>query len=198
MNYRSLALAALCAVLPASATTITFNLASPSGDVGSYTQTYSSTPAGYTITAYGFSNGQHNDLYGKTSGGDETGLGLTGTSDFEIGPNAIVVLDISQLAAFQSLDLEIGSVQAGEAYNILGGNAINNMNAQLITGGTLDHVLFSVPNFSSYKYIGVTAPSGDVLINGLSATSTVPEPATLGIAAAVLGGIFFLRRRRIA
>lgn len=198
MNFRSLAIATLCAVLPASATTITFNLASPSGDVGSYTHTYSSTPAGYTITAYGYVNGQQNDLYGKTSGGDETGLGLAGTPDFEIGTNAIVVLDISQLAAFQSLDLEIGSAQAGETYNILGGNAINNMNAQLITAGTLDHAFFSVPNFSSYKYIGVTAQSGNVLIDSLSATSTVPEPATFGIAAAVLGGVFLFRRRRTA
>ena len=158
MNYKSLLIATIFPALPVSATTITFNLANPAGDVGSYTHTYTSSPAGFTITAYGYTNGNPNRLYGKTGSGDEYGLGLTGTSDFEISSNDAVILDISQLASFQSLELEIGSVQSGETYNVLGGDSLNSVTTQLIMAGTLDNVYFSVPHFSNYKYLAVTAP----------------------------------------
>jgi len=183
-----------------SATTVTFGFTSPAGDVGSNTHTYTSTPSGYSITAYGYRNYLPVDLYGKTSGGDESGLGLVGTSDHEIGPNAAIVFNISQLQSFNSLALEIGSVQSGESYEVLGSNSISGIYTPLVTNGSkFDDVFTTIPGALNYHYIAITAPTGDVLLNGLSAstltTTQAPEPATFGLIAIALVGLSLISRR---
>ncbi|MGH9406111.1 MAG: hypothetical protein ACRD3D_09800, partial [Terriglobia bacterium] len=114
--------------VPSWAGTLTFDLStcadvtSPSpchtnADLGTNTATY--TKSGVTITAEGFSSSgisKPNDLYIKSAGATEEGLGLNGTSDDEINVGQYIYLNLSQLAAMSILggNLELGSVQVGE------------------------------------------------------------------------------------
>ena len=193
MRYQ-LTIAAILAALPAAAATITFSFTNPAGDLGSNTHTYASTPSGYSITAYGYRSGAPVNLYGKTGGGDENGLGLIGTPDFEIAGSAIILLDISQLQSAQSLQLSIGSVQPCEGYNIYGENQLNGSKT-LLVAGDIDGSFFSVPGFTQFKYIGVGAGNGDVLLDAVRFT-VAPEPSTLVLVGVTLIGVSFMRRSR--
>ena len=193
MKYQ-LTMAVILAAFPAAAASITFSFTNPSGDVGSNMHTYASTPSGYSITAYGYRNGSPVNLYGKNGGGDENGLGLMGTSDFEIGGNAIILLDISQLQGAQSLQLSIGSVQPSEGYEIYGEAQLNGSKT-LLLAGQIDSSFFTVPGFSQYKYIGVGAGNGDVLLDAVRFT-TAPEPGTFVLVGVALVGVSFVRRSR--
>lgn len=193
MKYQ-LTVATILAALPAAAATITFSFTNPAGDVGSNTHTYGSTPSGYSLTAYGYRNGSPVNLYGKNGGGDENGLGLVGTSDFEIGGNAIILLDISQLQGAQSLQLSIGSVQSSEGYKIYGENQLNG-STTLLVAGNIDGAFFTVPGFSQFRYIGVGAGTGDVLLDAVRFTAA-PEPATFVLVGVALVGVSLLRRSR--
>lgn len=193
MKYR-LTIASIVAALPAAAATLTFSFTNPAGDVGSNTHSYASTPSGYSITAYGYRNGSPVDLFGKTAGGDENGLGLVGTTDFEIGGSAIILLDISQVQGAQSLQLSIGSVQQGEGYQIYGENQLNGSKT-LLVAGAIDNSFFSVPGFSQYNYIAVGAGNGDVLLDSVR-IATAPEPATFVLVGVALAAVSFIRRPR--
>jgi hypothetical protein len=55
----------------------------------------------------------------------------------------------------------MGSVTAGEDYDIYGSNQYGNIGTTiLISGGTLDHQYFSVPSASQYRYLDVACGSG--------------------------------------
>ena len=71
------AIITLLGAFTASATTVTYNFSTPANQsLGSSSQSFASTPTGYSITAYGFENGVSNNLYLKNEGTSETGLGL--------------------------------------------------------------------------------------------------------------------------
>ncbi len=157
-------------------------LTSPSGKL-SASQSY--TANGMTVTAYGYNtNGTTHALYAKTDGGDENGLGLDGTFDFEIGNSNFVQLDISQLIAAnaQNVSIAIGSVQPGEAYNIYGSHTQGALGTLLLTNGNLDNTFFTLPGYPNYEYISVKAAVADVLVAGLTAIynpcsiAVVPPP----------------------
>ena len=181
--------ALLFAAAPVFATGVNFDFSTPAGPLG-VSQMYTSN--GVTITAYGFSgcsggitvalsNCSSNNLYGKTSGGDENGLGLTGSSDFEIGTNEMVQLDLTNLikAGATSITLEIGSVQPGEGYDIWEGSTLGSSGSLVITNGQLDETPFTVNLNSKNPFLGVSAYSSDVLLSSLAAPT--PEPGTLAL-----------------
>src|SRR5256885_203110 len=119
----------------------------PPGILGN-SQTY--TANGLTITAYGYNtNGTAHALYGKVDTNDEAGLGLNGTVDFEIGNSNYVQLDISQLIAAnaQNVRIAIGSVQAGEGYNIYGSHLQGTLGTLLVTNGQLDNTFFNLTGY---------------------------------------------------
>lgn len=206
-KFAVLALAAMfLTAAPVFATGVNFDFSTPAGALG-VSQTYTSN--GVTITAYGFSactggitvaltNCSRNDLYGKTNGGDESGLGLTGSSDFEIGTNQMVQLDLTNLIKLgaTSVTLEIGSVQPGEGYDIWEGSTLGSSGALVITNGQLDVTPFTVSLNSKNPFLGVSAYSSDVLLSSLAAPT--PEPGTLALLGTGLLAFGFGLRRRLA
>ena len=190
------------------ASTIPFAFSAPNGSLG-FSQTY--LDGGMTITARGYTGvgspniiGANANLYGKNSGGDETGLGMTGTSDYEIGGNDFIQLDFTDVKSQMlnpTAQLMIGSVQSGESYRIFGSNTVGVPGTMLLSTGTIDGKFFAIPNFETYSYFSVSAPKGDVLLTSASiagpSSPAVPEPGTLSLLiCAGLGMALFSRRAR--
>jgi hypothetical protein len=178
-----LALAGLIALVPKSAraNSISYDFGgctdAPvvcSGNVFSTTASYTSNLLKITATAF---SSDSDNLFIKIGTGAERGLGMTGTPDYEIQPDEFIQLDVSSLATagLTSGSLTLGSVQSGEGYKICVSNAPGSITTNCITGH-LDGIPVPV-NFKGYKYIDVTASTGDVLLaKGFVAT---PEPSSL-------------------
>lgn len=149
-----------------------FNFSSKgSGDLGSNQETFTSVSGTSTITVWGFSDSAvpvGTDLYYKTSGGDETGLGLVGTSDHEIGTTHFIELADAGLSS-----LTIGSVQSGEGWILYGSNTAGVRGTTILAQGNTTTINLSGID-SGFKYISLEAKSGDVLLD--SAALAVPEP----------------------
>jgi hypothetical protein len=168
---------------PVWADTDTWNFSQPAGTLGT-SQNYA--VEGTTITASGYSQpNKATDLFGKTAGGDQSGLGINGEVHSEIAGTAFIQLDLTQLvnAGFKNGQLEISSVQPGEHFDIWGSNQKGVLGTLLVANGSLDTKPFSIPDFGQFDFISITSPKGDVLVDSLSAQppspSPVPEPSTL-------------------
>lgn len=199
----------------AQATVVTWNLnpSSLNQAVGSSSQPY--TVSGYTITAYGYDNsggtGTLHELFYKNGGPDETGLGLTNTLDNELQvvsgtPAQFIQLNLTSIlaAGFINGQIEISSVQSGEAFNLYGSNTLGMLGTKLNTtsyDSSNDNVFVSVPSFGTYKFISVVAAAADVLPVAFQATITPIPEATSLIPTALLAiavTAFEARRRRRA
>jgi hypothetical protein len=192
---KNLILALACAGLATSlhANSFTFNNFG-SGDLGAGAQTFSSTPAGLTLTV---TTDPANHLFGKTGGGDETGLGLTGTADNEITPTTWISLTVP---TGYSLNLVfLGSVQAGEKAFIYSGTTAGAQTTLLHTSVGDDS--FDVSGVTGFITIIGGGPGGaNVLLDSVTAsTPNVPDGGTtlalLGGALTVLG---LVRRKLVA
>jgi hypothetical protein len=171
------------------ATLVTWNLnpTSSNADAGSNTANF--TQSGFTITAHGYDNsggvGVAHNLYFKSLGASERGLGLTQMPDNEIQVNQFIQLDISSILAqgFTNGQLEVGSVQAGETWNIYGSNVLGSLGTKLNAtafGSSTDETFVNVPSFGSYNYISIVTATGDVLGVAFQATFTpIPEAASV-------------------
>ena len=182
---------ALALAAAANAATITCSFNSPTGDLGSASHPYSC--GGFNITATAFGGG---NLFGKNDGGDEVGVGITGNTDNEITPNHFIQLDLQNILGNNPMTLIINSNTGIDRATIYSTNT-----AGAMTGGS---ALFS--NIASegantlnptLRYLDVTATAGDVLLGPLTftTTSSVPEPASLGLVGCGLFALGLIRRR---
>jgi hypothetical protein len=180
-----------------------------SPDILSFTDDYGTG----TVTARGFTTngGTQTNLYYKTAGGDETGLGMFNdpAGDHEISGTAFVQLDFTALLAqylpanpfkLVSAAISLGSVQGGEGYTIYGSNSSGTEGAVLGSGGSDGTVTLTLAQLKTSPFISIAASSGNVLIDAASVTTTqvaTPEPATSALMGGwLLGALFLVRRRR--
>ena len=194
------ALAVLCcsfafAASSAWATLVTWNL-NPSGtnaDLATNSQSY--TVSGFTITARGYDNsggiGSPHNLHFKNLGPSERGLGITGTTDFELQVNGagvplhFIQLDLTSILSqgFTNGQIEVGSIQSGESWNLYGSNTLGSLGVKLNAtafGSSTDETFVNVPNFGQYQFISVVTATGDVLPVAFQATFTpIPEAASV-------------------
>ena len=186
-------------------------LASPTGDLGSATHTY--TLDGISVTAVGFNGG---NLFGKKSGSDETGLGLTGdpTGDHEIfakksGAQDFIQLDLLNLinAGFTNVKFQVGSSEGGDQWEVtacstagVSGSGPCAANSSTLIG--TDGALHLAPmNLSATNhYLDISATKGNVLVEDLQAFDPppgVPEPSSYALLLAgmfCLASVFFVKR----
>lgn len=222
----------------AGSVSFNFTFGGPDTALGT-SQSYTSN--GATITAYGFecsaatasstdtlSGCSASALYQKMDGADETGLGLAGEGPgHEIGfdgTNAdfVMGLDVSSLfhMGATSMTLSFGSVEAGEAFAVLGygsdpftsGNpfALTNTKAWVGNDGSTNNEIFSATFHlnADDQFLVLIAPCGassnpngpcgsNVTLMGGTAGAT-PEPGTLALFMTGLLALGFASRRRMA
>jgi len=183
----------------ANATTITYNFQENGSNlILGPTSTF--TEGGFSLTASGFltsSPGATTDLYAKSLGGDEIGLG---TNSDPSGQHEIVTTNFIQLTLpttppsnFQLVLL--ASVQTGEQAKVF-----FTTTAGTLTGATLIGTItsadgsVSIPPGDQTGFIDITAGNANVLLAGAQiSTPTVPDGgsavALLGIALAAIEGL---------
>lgn len=208
------ALLALVVITPAGAAPIVWDFSSHGVNVPLFAVPEVFTSGGFSIGAYAYIGTASATLFSKKGGGDEDGLGIyrkkwdKGThswvldGDQEIQAGDFIQLNLMGLAGLSDFKLKIGSVQSGESYKIWGSNTLGVKGTSLGTG-TLNNMFFDIPTALSYKYLSVTAPTGDVLVMAASAVDRrgeerVPEPGTMALAAPALGLLYWVRRRKSA
>ena len=184
-----------------AAVVIDFN--SPTGNVGT-SEIYGDP--GTTVTAYGYVAGSAANLYGKSQGGDENGLGLAAdpTGQHEIFYDArggtFVALDVTDLFG-DATDASVffGSTSGGESWSIYGSDLLGTLGDLLLTGSS-EGSLVGLPNFGDYNYYNFVSNNGggkNVLLGGLSYNpAAVPEPATWAMMLLGFGAVGFSMRRR--
>jgi PEP-CTERM motif len=200
---------------------IVFNLpGTHTGTLGT-SQSFTSTPSGYTLTAYGFnstlSNSNHTltlgtatDLYGKTGGGGETGLGIANdpTRDHEIYPRSTVKIDLTSVFSTyptEAVTLTVGSVQNGEGFAVFGGSSSPSNYIGSVTSNSNSNDVFTFNVTASQvaasgDKLYLTATSNNVVLETVTVAS-VPEPGTFGLmftGIAAITGYGWLRRRKAA
>jgi hypothetical protein len=167
------------------------------------THTYTASGLSVTASAFGPSSDQ---LYGKHSGGDENGLGMTndpsGQDEIYDG-KGFIQLDVSSLTG-DLLKLAFGSTTQGEQWTVYGSNTAGSLGSATLPGtttligsGATETTLSFTDSFKYYDIVSTSTSGGkNVLLTSLTVTS-VPEPATWGlmiVGLATVGAV--LRNRR--
>jgi hypothetical protein len=194
LKLLALAAAGITCSLPAFADSFT----AATGNLGtSHTFTVNGTNA--AATGYS-STGVTTNLYFKNFGGNETGLGLAGSSDNEISGTGFVQFGLNNsIFAGNRVMIILGSVGAGESYSVYGSNVAGTQGT-LLGSGSSRNTTFTLPTVQPYQYVSVSASKGDVLVQGIqtAASKSVPEPGTLSLLLTgmlgMIGGAAFWRR----
>jgi hypothetical protein len=190
-----LALLLSCSAFASSVTTFSF----VQHGNGSMSNTATFTAGSYSLTAYGFRDGNHtDDLFFKNGSGDENGLGLLhGYSNHEIGGTAFIEFSTSGIVGKHLEDfLSVGSVQKGESWKIYGSNVLGQRGILLLSGVSEGEI--NITQFAKeYKYLSLGAGSKDVLFGDVKVISTVPELGTITLFGTGLLGMAAMIRRKL-
>ena len=194
-----------CTMAHAALQTWSFN--NPTGTLGN-TQTYTSSPGGIVITAYGFlgtptAKGAATALFGKNVSGDPTeqGLGTNLGSSNEIDTSHFVELDLHNLTGL-TINLTIQSLQGPDAYSVYTSNALGGTFTLVPPAGSTNNNFGPINITAADDYLAVTATSVDVLLSTLSSTNTTsgtPEPRFYGLLLVGMMGLAatIWRKRRV-
>jgi hypothetical protein len=188
----------------ASASTITYNMQSPTTQTTSSSYAYGSGTT--LLVANGYNSGapsngfnpnatiaggqtSNSSLQTKSAGADETGLGMANDPidpvDHEIsGANFIQLNFSAPIAAFASVtaSLVVTSVQSGETFQIWVSDTLGNPGTALSGsnyGVSSDGVAINLnPSGALHKYYSVSSPNGNVLLATVSITPTSGSQVT--------------------
>ena len=199
MRTALIALAATALATSAGAATVNFNFDSATGDLGP-THTYTVDGLSVIATAEDTPVGESADLYGKNAGCPECGLGLADdpSGDHEIAfGQGYVQLDVSGLIGHvvsMSADFTTGSTTSGEEWAVYGSNTAGTLGTFLTSGTTQGGAsLTTLPQWGKWQFYNFDeiAPvqNDNILLSTLTATTSVPEPATWAM---MLMGVFGL------
>ena len=187
----------------ANAAVVLFNFGSSTGDLG-LTKAY--TVSGLTVTAKAFGTPAA-DLFGKSAGGDEVGLGMTNdpSGDHEIYfGKGFIQLDLSALVGkvdFSTILFAFNSTTSGERATVFGSNTAGVLGTAIGSTTSEAATVAGSPLYKYYDFESTVAASGanggNVLLKSLTAT-TVPEPATWAMMLVGFGGLGAVLRRRRA
>jgi len=182
-------------VTGACADTITFDFSTTPGN----TTTASYTSDGVTITAM---SGTSVDLLFKNGAGDENGLGLAVGGNNEIIGAQSIIFDLTSLFSLNVTDLTLtlGSIQSGESGLVCDSNMCVTFGPTDSGKGVSIMALYSDMKASHSPLLTITAPAGDVLVDGLAVTTSVPEPnglLLLGTGIFMMAGAVLVIRKRL-
>jgi len=154
------------------------------------------------LSASPLSTGTGVNLFGKTDGAHETGLGLVNdrSGDHEIVPGSYIQLDLSALTRATSFAIQVLSVQQGEGYNLYLSNTKGVAGATYQTGLSSESA-YSVPvaDIQTDRFLSIGASSGNVLLGSATVATQAPEPAGMfSMGTGLLAMAFFIRSRQSA
>jgi hypothetical protein len=179
-------------VSSARAVTVTWNLGAGPTSTNS-ASSWNFKQGSDTITLSGWTNNSFTtgqNLFTKTSGGDENGLGFTNTSDNEIIGSKVIEINFSaeKAVGYSSFSFQMGSSTNGEKWGLWASNTgtVGGFTEILFGTGEGDNTGIAVYN---YYYVGLDShtlhPSSDNVllasVDGVAPTSRinpVPEPST--------------------
>ena len=183
----------------ANAVTLTYNFLENGSnlDLGA-TSTF--TEGGFSLIANAFlTAGGPTDLFAKSAGVGETGLGTAFDPNHEINTTNFVQLTLPTSPPSTFNMVLLASVQAGEQANVYFTHTSGTLNAATFIGSISGHDgSITVPPGDQTGFIDITAGAANVLLHGAQITTAVPEPSSLAFLALGAGGILTLHRRRKA
>src|SRR5215469_6205237 len=167
---------------PVFADSTTFAFVGTLGDIGK-TDTFTSGSLSLVATGYS-APGMTADMWAKSEGPIETGIGLASQIHHEISGNMFIQLNLTQILAVHpySLVLVIDSIEAGEAYNVWGSNTAGQLGMLLASHQTSR--TFTLPDLGTFDYISITTPSDTSVFSNVTLEDvdvSTPEPSSAGL-----------------
>ena len=212
MKNSLIALGVLAAAMSAPAGATPVNLgADGTGNLGSSTASFlggSLTAQVVTVSGSSVTSVTSPNLYYKTSGGDETGLGIVAPTENEIYYPYGIELTRTSGVTFNSV--VIGSVQNPESWDIRGWNGTSwvELGGSPGVGGAVGGQI-TVTGLAAYTSILVDTPfangthgtnggadGNNILLDSVDVSNQVPEPAMLSLMGLGLAALGFARRRK--